>query len=101
MKIAISAKENKKEAEISELGGKAPFYLIFENGEQIKSISNPFLQGGGAGVSMAKMLKDEGVELVITGKVGSKMRMALESNNIKLKEETNKNVKEALEKTEK
>ncbi|MBN2421924.1 NifB/NifX family molybdenum-iron cluster-binding protein [Candidatus Woesearchaeota archaeon] len=101
MKIAISAKEDNEDSEISEMGGRAPFYLIFENKKLVEKIKNPFDRGGGgAGFSVAKMLADKNVDLVVTGKVGPNMEMALQQKGIEFKQVSGKTVKEALDETE-
>ena len=75
MKIAVAATNKNKNSEISPLGGRAPFYLIFnEKGELLDSLSNPFaVGGGGAGFAVAKMLADRKVDAVIAGGFGSNM----------------------------
>ena len=98
MKIAISAENDSEESIVSELSGRAPFYLIFEDGKLIKKLKNPFrVGGGGAGFSVAQMLADESVNLVISGKFGNNMISALEEKNIKHKEVSGIKIKEALE----
>ena len=52
MKVAIAATKGSEDAEVSPLGGRAPYYLIFEDGKLVKAIKNPFLHGGGAGWSV-------------------------------------------------
>jgi predicted Fe-Mo cluster-binding NifX family protein len=99
MKIAISSVGRDKKAQVSYISGKAPYYLIFKDMELEKVISNPFrFGGGGAGVGVAEMLSDEGVELIISGRFGDKMIEALNSRNIKYKELFDLTVREALEK---
>lgn len=98
MKIAISAEEDSKESKVSQLSGRAPFYLIFEDSELVKKIKNPFkIGGGGAGFSVAQMLADENVDLVISGSFGGNMISALENKGIKHKEVSGITVKEALD----
>ncbi len=98
MKIAIAA-EGKDENSMSSLvGGRAPYYLIFEDGKLVKVIKNPFaVGGGGAGFGIAQMLGNERVELAISGKFGGNMSGALESKGIKIKEMRSKKIKEILE----
>ncbi len=101
MKIAISAKEDNEDSEVSEVGGRAPFYLIFENKKLVEKIKNPFARGGGgAGFSVAKMLADKKVEIVVTGRVGPNMEMALQQKKIELKQVSGKTVKEVLDEAE-
>ena len=87
MKIAIASEGKDIESEISLKGGRAPYYLIFENKKLVETIKNPFATGGGgAGWSVAYMLADKKVNLVIAGRIGPNMQTALKEKNIKSKE---------------
>ncbi len=97
MKTAIASEGKSEESEISKMGGRAPYYLIFEDKELIETIKNPFATGsGGAGFSVAHMLADKKVNLVIAGKLGENMVSALKDKGIDYKEDSEKKVKEAL-----
>ena len=96
MKIAIAAMGKDKDSEVSPVGGRAPYYLIFENKDLIEVVKNPFRMGGGAGFGVAQMLIDKGAEIVVCGKFGHNMQMALEEKGIKIKT-SSKKVKEVLE----
>jgi len=97
MKIAISSVGEEENSEISKEGGRAPYYLIFEDGKLVKTIKNPFrVGGGGAGFSVAEMLSDEKVDLVVSGQFGQNMIGALENKGMKYKEMSGITVKEAL-----
>ena len=98
MKIAIASTGKTSDSQVSSAGGRAPFYLIFENNKLVKEISNPFRIGWwGAGFSVARILINEKVDLVISGNFGPNMLNALREKNIKVKIETGKTVKEAIE----
>jgi len=91
MKIAIASEGKDKDSEISLRGGRAPYYLIFEKKKLIEVIKNPFaVGGGGAGWSVAYMLAEKKVNLVIAGRAGSNMEFALKQKNIKFKEASGK-----------
>ncbi|MEA2064753.1 MAG: NifB/NifX family molybdenum-iron cluster-binding protein [Patescibacteria group bacterium] len=92
MKIAIATIGKKEDAEISGRGGRAPYYLIFnEKGEFIETISNPFATGGGgAGFSVAKMLADKGVDIFVAGVMGGNMAGALKERGLEFREKTGK-----------
>ena len=97
MKIAVASEGKTQDSEISEKGGRAPYYLIFENKKLIETIKNPFASGsGGAGFSVAHMLADKKVNLVIAGKVGGNMISALKEKGIEFKEESEKKVSEVI-----
>jgi predicted Fe-Mo cluster-binding NifX family protein len=91
MKIAIASEGKEISSNVSERGGRAPYYLIFENSKLLECIKNPFAFGsGGAGWSVAHLLATKGVKLVIAGKIGPNMQRALEGKNIKFKEGSGK-----------
>jgi len=98
MKIAISSVGETEDSKISEVSGRAPYYLIFEDKKLVKAIKNPFkVGGGGAGFSVAQMLINEGVELVISGSIGNNMKTSLEEKDIKTQEAKDEIVKEVIE----
>ena len=91
MKIVIASDGKDENSEISSRGARAPFYLIFEKGKLVETIKNPFaIGGGGAGWSVAHMLADKKVNLVIAGRVGPNMEMALKEKGLKSKEASGK-----------
>jgi len=97
MKIAIASEGKEVDSRISQKGGRAPYYLIFEDRKLIETIKNPFASGsGGAGFSVAYMLAEKKVNLVIAGKVGGNMISALKEKGIEFKEESGKTVKEIV-----
>jgi len=97
-KIAIASEGKDIDSEISLRGGRAPYYLVFEDKKLKEAIKNPFaVGGGGAGFSVAYMLADKKVDLVILGRAGPNMEFALKQKNIKFKEASGK-VKEYIEK---
>ncbi len=97
MKVAIASEGKDENSEVSQRGGRAPYYLIFEDRKLIESIKNPFATGsGGAGFSVAYMLADKKVNLVIAGKFGGNMESALKEKGIKFKEESRKKVKDII-----
>jgi predicted Fe-Mo cluster-binding NifX family protein len=83
MKIAIASTGKTEDSDVSEVSGRAPYYLVFEDGRLVKTIKNPFaVGGGGAGFGVAKMLADEHVELVVAGKFGGNMEGALKEKGL-------------------
>ena len=91
MKIAIASEGKDEKGEISLRGGRAPYYLVFENKKLVETIKNPFaVGGGGAGFSVAHMLAEKKVDLVIAGRMGPNMQFALKEKGIKFKENLGK-----------
>ncbi len=102
MKIAVSSIEKDENSLVSDVSGRAPYYLIFEDNKLVKVIKNPFrIGGGGAGFGVAQMLADEGVELVISGKIGENMKGALKSKGIEYREISGVSVKKAMDEVKK
>jgi len=97
MKIAIASTGDKITDDVSPVTGRAEFYLIFEDKKLIKTIKNPFKHGGGgAGTGVAQMLSNEGVGLIVSGKIGENVRLFCDQKGIKTKEVINKSVEEAI-----
>ena len=97
MKIAVASEGKNKDSEISQRGGRAPYYIIFKDKKIIETIKNPFATGsGGAGFSVAYMLADKKVNLLVSGKIGRNMESALKEKEIKFREESKKKVKEVI-----
>jgi predicted Fe-Mo cluster-binding NifX family protein len=87
MKIAIASIDGKEDGDVSPQAGRAPFYLIYEDGKLIETIKNPFaFGGGGAGFGVAKMVADKGVEKIIAGRFGPNMVAGLEERGVKHEE---------------
>ncbi len=88
MKIAVATEDKDVNALVSERAGRAPYYLIFEISDGktklLEIIDNPFKMGsGGAGFSVAKMLADKNVDIIIAGKFGPNMEMAMNERKVK------------------
>ena len=87
MKIAIASIDGKEDGDVSPQAGRAPFYLIYEDGELVETLKNPFaVGGGGAGFGVAKMVADKGVNLIVAGRFGPNMIAGLEDRGIKYQE---------------
>jgi predicted Fe-Mo cluster-binding NifX family protein len=98
MRIVIASEGKDENAEVCSVTGRAPYFLIFEDGKLTKVIKNPFAVGsGGAGFGVAQMLGNEKVDVVVSGKFGPKVIGAFEEKGIKIVEMNDKTVKEALE----
>lgn len=86
--IAVAAESSNDSSQISNLAGRAPYFLIFDSdGEFIKSIKNPAQnQKGGASSSVTALLKKESVKTLIAVKFGSKMETNLKAVGIEYSE---------------
>jgi predicted Fe-Mo cluster-binding NifX family protein len=83
--IAIASLGNTLNSEVSEQAGRAPYFLLIEKGEIKEIIKNPFaFGGGGAGISVAKMLADKGISKIIVGKIGANAKEIFEKRNIEI-----------------
>lgn len=99
MKIGIASEGKDENSNVSEVSGRAPFFLIFENKKLVKVISNPFKTGGGgAGFGVAKMLSKEGVKIIIAGMFGKNITEYLKEKEIKPIQIKGETVMESLEK---
>ncbi len=97
MKLAIASEGQTSESIAVTNAGRAPYYLIFEDKKLIETLKNPFLEdAGGAGVKMADLLIEKGVEKVVAGQFGAKMATALEDAGIIIQEVEDKKITELL-----
>jgi len=82
--IAIATVGESANSEISQVAGRAPYYLIFdENGDLLKSIKNPAQhRGSSASSGVIELLIKESCKIVIAGQFGNNMQNQLKANNI-------------------
>jgi len=92
MKIAIASTSKDKSGDIDQRAGRAPYYLIFdEGGKLLESITNPFsVGGGGAGFGVAKMLADKGVNKIVAGEFGPNVIQAMTERGLTHSSESGK-----------
>jgi predicted Fe-Mo cluster-binding NifX family protein len=85
MRIAVASDGKDKGSGVSQVAGRSPHYLIFEEGGKLlETVKNPFaVGGGGAGWGVAKMLADRKVDVVAAGRFGPNMVQALEQRGMK------------------
>jgi len=96
MKVAISSKGKTLESSVSEVFGRCPYFLIVEAGDLVKVLENTSAEvSGGAGPAAVKLIAEEDVDAVITGRVGPRAAQALEGFGIKVFLKTGL-IKEAL-----
>lgn len=85
MRIAVAASEGSEDAEISSRAARAPYYVIYETGNQAaEMIRNPFdKHERGMGLRMADFLASKGVGLVIARRFGTTFAEALERKGLR------------------
>lgn len=89
MKIAVASLGQDINSEVSPQGGRAPYYLIFEDDKLVEIWKNVFaIGGGGAGSAVAKIMADKGVAKIISVNFGDKMVDALKTKNISFEEKS-------------
>ncbi|MEA3468063.1 MAG: NifB/NifX family molybdenum-iron cluster-binding protein [Thermodesulfobacteriota bacterium] len=86
MKIAVPATGSEKNALISEETGRAPFFLFFDSkGHFLEAMKNPARdQSGGISRTVVALLSDKGVNIIIAGSIGDKMKRTLTVHNIEI-----------------
>lgn len=85
MKIAVAATKNDISADVSYHGGRAPFYLIFdEQGNLLDSFSNPFSEmERHAGYEVSKVMAEHGIDVIVAGLFGPMMISELSAQGIR------------------
>ena len=87
MKIAISSRGPTPFSDIDERFGRAYWFLVYSDGEDswvpVDNSKNRSLANG-AGSSTAEMMKELGVDLVLTGETGPKAFRVLNQAGIKV-----------------
>ncbi len=102
MKVAVSTGGQDINARVSPIFGRCQNFVIaeIENGEIVseRTVENSGRdQTRGAGSAAAQMLGENGVEAVITGKVGTTSLMALDQLNVDLYKSEGGTVEENLD----
>lgn len=100
MKIAISATGPNLDATVDPRFGRCEYFIIYDtdtnNYESIKNQASA--DTGGAGVRAAQIIKDKGVEVVLTGNIGPNAVSVLSAANIGVSVGVTGTVKQAIEK---
>jgi predicted Fe-Mo cluster-binding NifX family protein len=82
--ICIATKEKGAEAAVFDKAGVAPYLLIFDGkGKMIEAIANPFKDKEGAGKSVAELLKNKGVTVIVAEELGGQIAEVMKSKGIK------------------
>jgi predicted Fe-Mo cluster-binding NifX family protein len=87
IKVAISAKKDGLDGEVSDVFGRSPYFIVAEIAggkiEKTEIIENKSMdQMGGAGISTAQLMAEKDVKAVITGNVGPRASDVLKQFDI-------------------
>ena len=83
-KIAVAANDKIPAAEVSKQAGFAPFFLLFDDkGKMTEAIENPYKDKMGAGQSMAELLGNKGVNVLVAAEWGGQIGEVLKGKGIK------------------
>ncbi|NOQ65718.1 MAG: dinitrogenase iron-molybdenum cofactor biosynthesis protein [Desulfobacterales bacterium] len=102
MKIVISSSGPDLDSAVDPRFGRAAFFLIInsDSGELIESIDNSAGQDAeqGAGIKAAALVAEKGVQAILTGRLGPKAMAVAEKANIKVVNDCNGTVRNAIDK---
>ncbi|MCJ7450160.1 MAG: hypothetical protein MUP58_00255 [Candidatus Nanohaloarchaeota archaeon QJJ-9] len=83
MKVAVASESDSRSGKVSSKAGRAPFYLIFEDGELVETWKNEYAEArGGAGRNVPEELDRKGVDKVLAGNFGGNMETKLKQLGI-------------------
>lgn len=99
MKVAVSAQGKYLESPTDPRFGRSPYFLIMDiDTLDFEAVTNPNVNVvGGAGIQSARLIIEQGVDLVITENCGPNAFRVLEAAGIKIFEGANGSVKEAIQ----
>ncbi len=82
--IAISATDKKLTASMDIRFGRSPYFLLTD-GKETRFLANPYFEADdNVSPRVVSMLKEEGVNKVVTGEVGPKAKTALDKDKIQI-----------------
>jgi predicted Fe-Mo cluster-binding NifX family protein len=83
-KIAVAANDKIPSAAVSKQAGPAPFFLFFDGkGKMTEAIENPYKDKEGAGKSVAELLGNKGVTVVVAEEFGGQIVEVMKGKGIK------------------
>ena len=83
-KIAVAANDKIPSAALSKQAGPAPFFLFFDGkGKMTEAIENPYKDKEGAGKSVAELLGNKGVTVVMAEEFGGQIVEVMKGKGIK------------------
>jgi predicted Fe-Mo cluster-binding NifX family protein len=82
--IAVAANDKLASSAVSKQPGLAPFFLFFDGkGKMTEAIENPFKDKEGAGKSVAELLKNKGVTVLVAEDYGGQIVEVMKGKGIK------------------
>jgi predicted Fe-Mo cluster-binding NifX family protein len=83
-KIVVAANDKIPSAAVSKQAGPAPFFLFFDGkGKLTEAIENPFKDKEGAGKSVAELLGNKGVSVVVAEEFGGPIVEVMKGKGVK------------------
>jgi predicted Fe-Mo cluster-binding NifX family protein len=83
-KIAVAANDKSPSAAVSKQAGLAPYFLFYDGkGKMTEAIENPYKDKEGAGKSVAELLGNKGVTVVVAGELGGQIVEVMKGKGIK------------------
>jgi predicted Fe-Mo cluster-binding NifX family protein len=83
-KICVATQEKSSAAAVNKQAGLAPFFLFFDGkGKMIEAIENPYKDKEGAGKSVAQLLGNKGVTVVVAEEFGGQIVEVMKGKGIK------------------
>ncbi len=86
MKKIIASLTEWPEYQIANQAARAPYFVVLEDWNYIKTISNPFTTGGWAWIAVADLLDKEWCDVFVAGNIWPNMKNYLEQYWIKYEE---------------
>ena len=82
--IAVAANDKLASSAVSKQAGLAPFFLFFDGkGKMTEAIENPYKDKEGAGKSVAQLLGNKGVTVVVAEEFGGQIVELMKGKGIK------------------
>jgi len=98
MKIAVSSKGDKLDADVDQRFGRCKYFLIVDSENMdFNTISNESsMARGGAGIKAAETVVNNGAEVLITGNIGPNAYRTLSAGGVKVFTGANGSISDAI-----
>lgn len=86
MKVAVSSTGPNLDDSVEARFGRCPYFLIVDPATmEVEALSNPNAElGGGAGIQAAKLMREKGVSVVLTGNCGPNAAQVFETSGVRV-----------------